>query len=190
MFFSQSIVKASLTVLLAGGAVFLSSDSAQADVSTWLGVAAGMGTVERFDLTSPVPTLRLGTGMGTDPSHPFIVGGMLRVDTLFGRGTDLSLMLRLASHGYVNGDWGLAIDAGPLVRFWGADSYGAGAVATVGAPWGIEAGVNASYGDVHARGFGCFLGVDLARLTVYRRSGASWWKNSFPAYRTPAEEAH
>ena len=31
--------------------------------------------------------------------------------------------------------------------------------------------------------FGATLGVDLARLTVYRRSGQNWWKNPFPAYR-------
>lgn len=128
--------------------------------------------------------------MGTDPSHPWVVGGVFRVDTLLGKGTDLSLMLRLASHGYVNGDWGLAIDAGPLARYWGADAYGGAAVLTVGAPWGFEAGLSASYGEEHAQSVGCFVGIDLARLTVFRRSGTSWWKNYFPAYRTTEEEAH
>jgi hypothetical protein len=190
VFLRHSNVKASVIALLVGGLVSLPPRVALADVSTWLGVAAGVSLVDRFDFESPAPTMRLGTGMGTDPSHPWIVGGMLRADTLFGHGTDLSLMLRLANHGYVNGGWGFAIDAGPLARFWGADAFGGAAVATVGGPWGLEAGITASYGDEHVRSLGCFLGIDLARLTVYRRSGSSWWKNSFPAYRTPAEEAH
>ncbi len=190
MFLRNSTVTASVVALLVGAAVSLPSRVALADVSTWVGLAAGVSQVHRFDIGSPVPTMRLGTGMGTDPSHPWIVGGMLRVDTLFSKGTDLSLMMRLANHGYVNGDWGFAIDVGPLARFWGADSYGGAAVATLGGPWGLEAGINASYGEEHVRSLGCFIGIDLARLTVYRRSGWSWWKNTFPAYRTPAEEAH
>jgi hypothetical protein len=133
-----------------------------------------------------VPSLHLGTGMGTDPSHAFVGGGILRVDTYFGSGTDLSLLLRVADHGFVNGGWGVAFDLGPVARLWGDDAYGASAVATVGAPWGLEAGLQAKMGQEHVRSYGCFLGIDLARLTVYRRSGSSWWKNTFPAYRPEA----
>lgn len=189
--FRRCNIEALLLALSIGVSAQLCPRAAFADVSTWLGVAAGVSQTPKLDLDRPfVPTLRLGTGMGTDPSRRFIIGGMLRVDTLFGNGTDLALQMRLANHGYVNGDWGLALDVGPVARFWGTDSYGAAAVATLGGPWGLEAGFNANFGAEQIRTYGCFLGIDLARLTVYRRSGSSWWKNTFPAYRTPAEEAH
>jgi hypothetical protein len=128
--------------------------------------------------------------MGTDPSHPWIAGALLQTETILGHGTDLSLLLRLASQGYVNGGWGFAFDLGPTARFWGPDSFGGAAVLTVGGPWGLQAGCNTSLGTEDMRSVGVFAGIDLARLTVYRRSGTSWWKNTFPAYRTEAEQAH
>jgi hypothetical protein len=183
--------KASVLALLAGVCIVSSSHPVYADVSTWLGIAAGASQIHSLAFDQRfVPTLRLGTGMGTDPSHAWVVGGLFRVDTLFGSGTDLSLLMRIASHGYVNGEWGIAADLGPTARFWGPDSYGGAAVVTIGAPWGLEAGLNANFGKEPVRSYGCFFGVDLARLTVYRRSGSTWWKNSFPAYRTPEEQAH
>ena len=189
MFLPKSIVKYSVIPLL-GLLVVLPSRKVHADVSTWLGIATGANVVEGYAIERPVPTLRLGTGMGTDPSHPWVVGGLLRSETSFGKGTDLSLMLRLANHGYVNGDWGFALDAGPLARLWGHDVFGVATTATLGGPWGLEVGVSATFGETHAQGLGVFLGIDLARLTVYRRSGVSWWKNSFPAHRPPEEAAH
>ena len=191
MFFNIRRRKASLLALLAGSYSGSIALDARADVSSWLGLGAGVAQLGKLDFEKPlVPSLRLGTGMGTDPSHSWIVGGVVHVDTLFGKGTDLSLMARLANHGYVNGGWGIALDAGPLARLWGPDSYGGAAVITLGGPWGLEVGINGSIGDEHVRSVGCFLGIDLARLTVYRRTGTSWWKNTFPAYRTPEEEAH
>ncbi|HMA91207.1 MAG TPA: hypothetical protein VKP30_00915 [Polyangiaceae bacterium] len=182
-----------ILVLALTGGVFVASyaSHARADVSTWLGVGAGVTQAKAFDFDqSMTPTFKLSTGMGTDPSHPWIVGGMFRLDTLFGKGSDLSLLMRLASHSYVNGGWGVAVDVGPLARFWGQDSFGGVTVLTLGAPWGLEAGIQASLGNEHASSVGCFVGIDLARLTVYRRTGTSWWKNTFPAYRTPEEEEH
>jgi hypothetical protein len=184
-------IKASALALLLGAYVVSFTRVVHADVSSWLSIAAGPSQVRSFDLDQRfIPTLHLGTGMGTDPSHPWIAGGMLRLDTFFGKGTDLSFLMRFANHGYVNGDWGFAVDLGPTARFWGPDSYGGAAVATVGAPWGLEAGLNMNFGTEHVRSFGCFFGLDLARLTVYRRSGTTWWKNTFPAYRTAEEQAH
>lgn len=177
--------------LLSGAIVTSASGIARADVSTWISVTTGVSQVHSFDIEKQLtPTLRFGTGMGTDPSHPWVVGGMFRIDTLFGKGTDLSLLARLANQGFVNGDWGFAFDLGPTARFWGADTYGAAAIATLGMPWGLELGLNGNLGAEHVRSYGCFLGIDLARLTVYRRTGSTWWKNPFPAYRTPDEDAH
>jgi len=53
----------------------------------------------------------------------------------------------------------------------------------LGAPWGLALGLNASVGTHEARGFSAILGVDFARLTVYRNSGTNWFPNPFPAYR-------
>lgn len=178
-------------VLLTSACVVSTSRHAHADVSSWLAIQAGAAQIRAFDFEQPtVPTLRLGTGMGTDPAHKWVVGALFQTDTLMGYGTDLSFLLRLADHGYVNGEWGFALDAGPVARFWGQDSYGGAAVFTVGAPWGLQAGINASIGTEELRSVGVFAGIDLARLTVYRRSGKSWWKNTFPAHRTAEEQAH
>jgi hypothetical protein len=177
--------------LLAAGSVGLSTRDALADVSSWINVGGGLGLVHGFEAPRQiVPTLRLGTGMGTDPSHSWVLGGMARVDTWFGHGADLSLMLRVANHGFVNGDWGVAFDLGPTARFWGPNVYGVAGAVTLGGPWGLEAGLNASLGNERLSSYGCFIGIDLARLTAYRRSGRSYWKNTFPVYRTPEDEAH
>ena len=127
--------------------------------------------------------LQLETGMGTPPSRDIIVGGLLRTQTNFGDGTDLSLSLRLATHGFVNGDWGAALDLGGYQRWWGPESTGFIGGLSLGAPWGITLSATALRGTESALGFAAVLGIDLARLTVYRRSGSNWWKNPFPAYR-------
>jgi hypothetical protein len=53
----------------------------------------------------------------------------------------------------------------------------------LGAPWGVSLGVGGSVGSHDARSFSAILGIDLARLTVYRNSGTSVFLNPFPAYR-------
>lgn len=158
---------------------------AKADVSSWLFVGGGVTQIGKFSSDSlREPTLRLATGMGTDPSKPFIVGGLARIDTLFGKGSDLTAALRLADYGFVNGNWGIAVDLGGLARFWGpSDIYGATATLIAGGPWGLELELGGLLGSHDTQGFSAILGVNLARLTVYRQSGKSWWKNTFPAVR-------
>jgi hypothetical protein len=122
--------------------------------------------------------------MGTDPSKTLVVGGLFRLDTLFGQGSDLSVVMRTANYGFVNGNWGLALDVGGLARYWGGRHiYGASGTVVVGAPWGIELELGGMLGNHQTQGLSAIIGVDLARLTVYRQSGSSWWKNSFPAVR-------
>lgn len=106
--------------------------------------------------------------------------------THFGEGTDFALLVRGASHGYANGDWGLAVDAGVLQRWWGEGATGGTGTLSLGAPWGLGLALNGMMAKGQ-RGMSAVLGIDLARLTVYRRSGNSWWKNSFPAYRPEHE---
>ena len=89
--------------------------------------------------------------------------------------------------GFVNGDWGGGVDLGGYQRWWGTGSTGLQGALVLGAPWGITMSVGAGAGTNDARHYSATLGIDFARLTVYRRSGDSWWKNPFPAYR-PGEE--
>lgn len=159
---------------------------ARADVSSWLFLGGGAGLaktpVAGYDV---VPSMRLATGMGTDPAKPWAVGGLVRIETLFGRGSDLSAVLRVADNGFVNGDWGLALDVGPFARYWGTPNvFGATGTVVLGGPWGLELELGGLLGNHETRGLSATLGIDLARLTVYRQSGSSWWKNSFPAVRS------
>ena len=162
---------------------------AGADVSSWLFVGGGpswlrQGSDAELELA---PSLQIQTGMGTPPSRTIVLGGLGTMQTHFGHGTDLGLALRIATHGFVNGDWGAALDLGGYQRWWGEGSTGGTAALVLGAPWGITLGLNGSMGTNDHLGYSGVLGIDLARLTVYRRSGQSWLKNPFPAYR-PKDE--
>ncbi|MCB9588691.1 MAG: hypothetical protein H6718_24995 [Polyangiaceae bacterium] len=160
------------------------SGAARADVSSWLYLGGGASRLDdrsaepRFS-----PDLQLDTGIGTPPADSLIFGGLFRMQTHFGRGTDLGLLVRGATHGFVNGDWGLAVDAGPYVRWWGVGSNGVWGGLNLGAPWGITASANAGFGSEESQTYSFTIGIDFARLTVYRRSGEEWWRNPFPAYR-------
>ncbi len=132
-------------------------------------------------------SLQLDAGLGTPPADTVIFGGLGRAHTHFGGGTDLGLMLRTATHGFVNGDWGGALDLGGYQRWWGIESTGLQGALVLGGPWGITLSAGGGAGTNDARHYTATLGIDFARLTVYRRSGDSWWKNPFPAYR-PGEE--
>jgi len=160
------------------------SRPARADVSSWLYVAPGASfTQQGGEGTQSQPTLQLDTGLGTPPAGTVIFGGLFHVQTHFGRGTDLGLMLRTATHGFVNGGFGAALDLGGYERWWELGSAGGMGQLVLGAPWGITLAAGAGAGTNDGRHYSVTLGIDLARLTVYRRTGDSWWKNPFPAYR-------
>ncbi len=157
---------------------------AHADVSSWAFVGSGASSLKQKNLTLRTDaTLAIETGVGTAPTHPLVVGGMFKLQALFGDGADLGLSLRLASRGFVTGRFGLALDAGPYQRFWGAGSSGGQASLVLGAPWGITLSVGGGMGTNEARQYGATLGLDFARLTVYRLSGENWFPNPHPAYR-------
>jgi len=166
------------------------SGNAHADVSSWLFVGSGPSMTERRNEPSTEQlSLQLESGLGTDPSHWLIVGGLGRVHTHFGEGSDLALLVRTASNGFVNGDWGGAIDLGGYQRWWRAGSTGGTGSLVLGAPWGITVSLGAGLGTNDARTYSAVLGVDLARLTVYRTSGTGWWTNPFPAVRSERDSA-
>ena len=161
-----------------------SARPAHADVSSWVFAGGGVSQLAQHSLSSrTVGSMRVHFGLGTDPSHPLIFGGLFSFEPNFGYGSDLSLSLRTATRGYVNGGLGLALDLGPYERFWGEGSVGGAGTLWLGAPWGVALGVGGSVGSNDARGFSAILGIDFARLTVYRNTGTSVFLNPFPAYR-------
>jgi hypothetical protein len=157
---------------------------ARADVSSWFYLGGGATRLKQQSLSLRTdPTLAIETGIGSAPKNPLVVGGLFKINALFGDGADLGLSLRLATRGFVTGRFGLAIDAGPYQRFWGQGSTGGQAALVLGGPWGVTLSLGGGLGSHDASHYGATLGIDLARLTVYRLSGENWFPNPHPAYR-------
>lgn len=163
-------------VLCSGAAVF-APRAAHADVSSWVYAGVGPGFLDRDEDPTRL-LLDLEIGVGSSPSA-VVVGGLFRTQTYFSDGTDLALLARVASRGFVQGGWGLALDAGGYQRFWGIDSTGGTASLVLGAPWGISLHVNGGIGSNDQRFAGLTFGIDFARLTVYRTAGTQWFMNPF-----------
>jgi hypothetical protein len=173
-----------LASLLGATAALAGTAHARADVSSWAYVGSGLSSLKQQNLELRVdPTLAIETGIGTAPKHPLIVGGLFKLQALFGDGADLGVSLRVATRSFVTGNFGLALDAGPYQRFWGEGSSGGQASLVLGAPWGITLSLGAGIGTNEARQYGATLGLDFARLTVYRLAGEDWFPNPRPAYR-------
>jgi hypothetical protein len=165
-------------LFLAGiSAPLLSGAAARADVSSWMYTGAGPGFLDTgSDKRHSV--LELATGLGTPPAA-VVFGGLFRTQTFFERGTDLALLARFATRGYVQGGFGLALDAGGYQRFWGVGSSGGTAALGFGAPWGVTLSASGGLGSNDQRFFVATLGLDFARLTVYRTHGTNWFLNPF-----------
>lgn len=172
------LVPAALSVLS-----FAVARPARADVSSWASAAAGPTYLDDGRSKKWVPSLELETGIGTPPSGIVAVGGLFHRETHFGLGTDFGVLARVATRGFVLGDWGAAVDLGGYERFWGRGSTGGLGKLVLGAPWGLELGVGGGYGTNDARHFTVTLGIDFLRLTVFRTVGENWFPNPYPAYR-------
>lgn len=165
--------------------------SARADTSSWLSAGGGYGVVhsEARDTYDSAGAARFAVGVGTNPTRSVVFGGLIRSTTYFTVGTELGLSLRLATGGFARGQWGLALDAGPGVRFFSPSQYGGFPVSgmiVLGAPWGLQLGVGADFlniaGDPPSRGALAVLEIDLLRLTVNRQGATDrWWENPSPA---------
>ncbi len=164
-------------------ALSLSAARARADVSSWAYAGYGPSTVDDGDGFETQHFLQLETGLGTPASNPFIVGGLLKLGTHFGRGTDLGLSLRGATQGFQLGGFGLAVDLGAYERFWEVGSVGGQGSLVLGAPWGITMSLTGGLGTNDARHASLSIGIDFARLSVYRLDGENWFPNPYPAYR-------
>jgi hypothetical protein len=156
------------------------SPAVQADVSSWLFAGAGPSWHRVSGKMELAPSMLLETGFGTTPSNPVVLGWLADSQTHFGYGTDLGLSARLATRGFVQGDWGAALDLGGYARFWGVESFGGQGALVLGGPWGITLVVNGTRGSSDALSFSGVLGIDLLRLTVHRTSGQSWMPNPIP----------
>jgi len=128
-------------------------------------------------------------GVGTTPDGPVIFGGLFRLMPVIDVGTDASLMVRVATHGFQAGKLGVAFDAGGYQRLWGSYSRGVTGGITLGLPLGFSIGVTGLYGTGDSLAFGAIAGIDFLRMTVYRQSMLDAWPNPYPAYQAQPQTA-
>lgn len=172
-------------------ACILHASDARADVSSWLSLGGGYGlnraeSTGRYDRAT---AMSYAIGVGSDPTSSIVIGGLLRGTTYFTLGTDFGVALRAATGGFARGQWGVALDVGPMWRTWGSGDYGQfplGGMLTFGAPWGVQLGIGGEYwninGKPYATGIVAVLEIDLARFTVMRQGATDrWWENPSPA---------
>ena len=175
--------------VLAALAFALAAAPARADVSSWLFAGAGPSGLFRSGASNDyAASMQLDAGMGSTPKAAVAVGGLLRMHTRFGDGTDLGLYVRTATGGFSRGTWGGAIDLGGYERWWGQAAPGYAGSIVLGAPWGITLSLDAARDTKEVNTFACVLGIDFARLTVYRSSGLGWMPNPFPSPRPSERE--
>ncbi len=131
--------------------------------------------------------MHIDAGLGTSAAKPLVLGGLFRLQSYFGEGSDLGLVARLASGGFARGDFGLGLDAGVYQRWWG-DQEGPGFVGNLvlGGPWGVTMLAGAALAPDEQRCYFASLGIDLARLTVHRHSGLNWFSNPMSSPAKPA----
>jgi hypothetical protein len=168
---------------------------ARADVSGWAFLGGGAVAWKQPDAFPPLAlpatkadlgvqgALTFDVGVGTSPDGPVIVGGLFRLMPFIGHGTDLALLGRIATRGFQQGSFGLALDAGGYARFWGNQSSGFLGELVLGAPLGFELRLLGSKGTGDAIAYGAIAGVDVLRLTVFRQVFLDWWQNPSPTLR-------
>lgn len=161
------------------------SQRASAQASSWLYVGGGAGRIERSDDDDTKSLIHVDTGLGTSSRRPIVVGGLLRLQGYIGGGADLGVLARLCTRSFVQGGFGVGLDAGAVQRWWGPNSTGFAGNLVVGAPWGITLVGGAMLGSNDQRTYFASLGLDLARLTVHRHTGLDWFANPM---RSPADE--
>jgi hypothetical protein len=170
-----------VAALIFAAAAFCSRE-ARADVSSWFYAGTGVMAIPQNERPTGHPfTMQLEMGVGTPPYASFVMGGVLKTMTFFGDGTDLALVLRGASGGFVRGGFGVALDAGVFQRWWGpTDSTGVMGSLILGAPFGLQLAGTIERGLNDVKTYGATAGIDFLRLTVYRTALRSFWLNPFP----------
>lgn len=168
--------------------LLLGAGTAHAEATGWTHVSGGaMGWQMGPDASlTASPIMTIDAGVGTDPDAPFIFGGLFRVQPVFGEGVDLALYARAATEGFQKDWFGFALDLGAYQRWWGIESTGFSGQLTLGGPFGLQLAALGTAGSNDAFGFGGTLGIDLARLTVFRGHLKGWWPNPDPTDRDTA----
>jgi hypothetical protein len=185
----SKIILVGVLASLAGLAV---AAPARADASAWAFVGGGaLGWKQSRDLQiNPTGTMIVDGGVGTTPDGPVIVGGLFRFQPVMPHaGVDFSLLIRVATHGFQAGSWGVAFDVGGFARPWGYGSVGFAGSASLGMPLGVTLLLQTEVGTDKAISFGAVAGIDLLRLTVYRQTLLKWWQNPSPAWSKTASVA-
>jgi len=172
---------------LGAALVLFSAAPARADVSSWLFLGGGASGVFRPHTSGHGDAaLQIDAGLGSTPAAPVVVGGLFRLQTHFGDGTDVGIFLRTATGGFVRGTWGGALDLGAIERTWGPAPGYAGSL-VLGGPWGLTLSLGAARDGNEVSTVTAVFGVDLARLTVHRTTGYQWMPNPFPSPRAPSQ---
>jgi hypothetical protein len=167
------------------------ASSARADVTTWLAFGAGVAVDHStvLNASNVNPAFSASIGVGSDPTHAWVLGGVFRSLTRFNEGTDINLSLRLTTGGFARGDWGIGFDLGPALRLWENDQYGTyplqGAL-LLGAPWGLQATIGSDIVNLegHPTSLGAYAVIefDFLRLTLMRQGSTdAYWRNPLPA---------
>lgn len=180
MFFARSACR--LATSSAFVALLAWAPAASAQATSWLYVGGGAGVVDG-DEQDTRSALQVDAGLGTSADHPLVLGGIFRVQGYFGAGADVGAAARLVTRGFAQGDFGAGLDAGVYQRWWGSGSTGFTGNLILGAPWGVTLVGGTSIGSGSQRIYFASLGIDLARLTVHRRSGLSWFPNPMSSPR-------
>ncbi len=180
-----------LVAFVAISSVLFVPTVARADVTSWLAVGGGYGVQRSIagDRMDRASIFTYSVGVGSSPRADWVFGGIFRMTPFLSLGTDLSLAARATTGGFSRGQWGMALDAGVVARWWHNGDYGEYPIrvmVTGGAPWGLQlalgADVASATGGNPARGFFGVLEIDLLRLTVMRQGATdAWWKNPSPA---------
>ena len=187
-----------LPVLLAVAssfAVLAAPAPARADASAWMYVGGGTMVWKQGDAASLAAAgatkdtssfgangmMTIDVGAGTSPEASFIFGSLFRIQPIFKNGADVAMLARACTQGFQVGGWGLALDAGAYLRTWGPLKGGgfAGGL-SLGAPLGFTLAIQTEVGNDKALALGATLGIDLLRLTVYRKTLGNWWQNPAP----------
>jgi hypothetical protein len=182
----------------AGVALSVAASTARADVTTWLAFGTGLAVDHstQTNATNWNPTITASMGVGSDPTHKLVVGGVFRTNSRFNEGTDMNLSVRFASGGFARGDWGVAFDLGPGLRLWENNQYGTFPLQgniTFGFPWGLQAAIGSDIYNLggHPTSLGAYAVIefDLLRFTLMRQGSTDrYWKIPLPAGgRVPPE---
>jgi hypothetical protein len=183
-------VKGLLFGLFSASMLTLLPRTARADSSAWTFAGAGvLASKEGTNALTPRAAMSFDFGMGSNPDAKVIFGALFRLTPVFDEGPDGALLVRVATHGFQAGSFGVALDVGGYQRLWGSWSRGLAGGLTVGFPLGLSLSFQGLYGTNDTVSIGAIAGIDFLRLTLYRQVLLDRWPNPYPAHEVPPTAA-